>query len=112
MKQIVIIGLTLSLFSGCAFKSDAYQVGKDTYTVTGTSDYGYGGARNQAMKGAAQTCTRLGKYMQIKNEQKHHSFLFWSVDLTFLCINDDDNDYKRTQMRKDNGTQNINLNIK
>lgn len=112
MKNICSISVILFLLSGCAYKSDAYQIGKDTYTVTGTSDYGYAGARNQAMKGASETCGKLNKYMQIKNSKQHQSFLFWSVDLTFLCIDENDKDYQRTHMRKDNGISDINLNIK
>ena len=112
MKKTIGVVAAVFLLSGCAYKSDAYKVGKDTYMVTGTSDYGYAGARNQAMKAASQTCTRIGKYMQIKNTQQHQSYLFWSVDVTFLCIGENDKDYKRTQMRKDNGVTDINLNIR
>ena len=112
MKIILNVITILILLSGCAYKSDAYLVGKDTYTITGTSDYGFAGARNQALKGASETCSKVGKYMQIKNSNQHQSYLFWSVDLTFLCIDENDTDYKRTQIRKDNGVNDINLNIK
>ena len=112
MKKIISISTMVLLLSGCAYKSDAYLVGKDTYTITGTSDYGFAGARNQAMRGASETCRKLGKYMQIVNSNQHKSYLFWSVDLVFLCLDENDADYKRTQMRKDNGVNDINLNIK
>ena len=112
MNKIISVATALVLLSGCAYKSDAYLVGKDTYTISGSSDYGFAGARNQAMKGASQTCTKLGKYMQIKNTSQHQSYLFWTVDIIFLCISDNDQDYQRTQMRKDNGVNDINLNIK
>ena len=104
--------VSILLLGGCAYKSDAYKVGKDTYMVTGTSDYGYAGARNQALKAASETCIKEGKYMQIKGTQQHQSYLFWSVDVTFLCINENDKDYKRTLLRKDNGVSDINLNIR
>lgn len=107
LSSIVLV----TVLAGCAYKSDVYKVGKDTYTITGTSDYGFAGARDQALRGASETCSREGKFMQIRSSQQHKSFLFWSIDLTFLCLSENDKEYKRTNMRKDNGVSDINLNI-
>ena len=88
MKKI--IGIAVALFSlyGCAYKSDTYKVERDTYMITGTSDDGYAGAKKQAMEAASKTCAKSGKSMQIKNTQQHHSYLFWSVDVIFSCVNE------------------------
>jgi hypothetical protein len=82
-----IIGLAL-LLAGCASSSGVFAIGGDTYRASSTAITSFGGsatAKGDAYRQATDYCTRMGKHMQLVDQQQDAQFTGASVDVTFRC---------------------------
>ena len=98
MKNILLLGMTLAI-TGCVSTSHVLPMGKDTFSVSATSD-GFrdaAAARNSAFKKATDQCTALGKNFMFVNESimPTRMNIDTTVTLTFRCLADNDPQYTR-----------------
>jgi len=81
-------------------------MGPDTYTITGTSDFGgAAGAKKVALIEANQYCQAMGKHLLPLNTNEG-TRLDWAGDpvghysLDFRCLNANDPEMRRPNMQK------------
>ena len=94
--------LALGVIS-CVYPSAVMQMGPDTYSVVGTSEFGYGSAKEVAMKEANKFATEKGLYVLVLNDRhstnsdamRSMSGVMHTVEIVFRLVSQDDPDYKR-----------------
>ena len=96
-----IIVITLS---GCLSTSQVLEMGRDTYSVTATAD-GYRLAsqvRESAFQAGTEKCTSLGKRFMFINESTASTRMGidTTVNVTFRCLNENDPEYVRPNIRQ------------
>jgi hypothetical protein len=77
------------LLLGCAASSGVFKVAPDTYQTNSSAITSFGGsatANNSAMKKATATCAKMGKEVQVVNQQNDAQFTGASVNITFKCV--------------------------
>lgn len=83
------IGLIVFGLSGCAYQTEALQVGPDTYQTSVTAAPARGGvsaAREMALRNAAKKCAALGKTVQVTEVETGHDFpAAGMATVTFEC---------------------------
>lgn len=106
LKGRLLAGIAAtSLLTGCVSTSEVLEVGRDTYSVTSTSD-GFrsaAAARESAFQLGAKKCNSLGKHFALVNENSERTRM--NIDttstVTFRCLADNDPEYQRPDVRKD-----------
>lgn len=89
--------------AGCVSTSEIVPAGKDTYMVTGASHGGAAGGKEgaAALKAANAHCEKMGKHLQIRRTDSGYSLNYASMNLIFSCLDENDPEYKRPDLRKD-----------
>lgn len=103
MKNI-LWGTAIVLFmaNGCATTTDPVQIGKDTYTSSGSWGWSSSSSlRSDLYKEASAFCANKGKIMDALQATGHDSgYAQWATaELTFRCLDVDDPEYTRKQMQ-------------
>lgn len=98
MKHVLLTSIALIL-TGCVSTSQVLPMGKDTFTVSATSD-GFrdaAAARNSAFNKATEQCTRIGKSFMFVNESimPTRMGIDTTVTIIFRCLADTDPQYTR-----------------
>jgi len=85
--RIAIFGV--ALLAGCAWQTDALQLGPDTYQTSVTAAPARGGvtgAREMALRNANKKCAALGKSIHVTDISTEHDFPAAGVaTVTFEC---------------------------
>lgn len=108
MKIAVIT--TVALLAGCASTSDVVPVGKDSYMLTvGSPTADAGALKIRSVSLANAYCARSGKVMIVRNIESVGTMIgaTGSGSIIFSCVLADDPEYKRPNLRKDNGVTTI-----
>lgn len=104
MKKILFIGLILA---GCNSSTGVIQLGPDTFQVATSALPGAGGstaARKLAYKEAGEYCVKQGKNLMVQGYQQGREMnwgggLNSTMEVTFMCLSDNDKDLKRPMLR-------------
>lgn len=109
MLRIALVSLAL-LSAGCKVSSPVVPAGKDTYQVS--SHVGACVSCSAAVTGlqtANKYCADLGKFLVVRNTTSQTNPFGYTVsnELTFSCVNENDPEYQRPNLRKDNGVTTV-----
>lgn len=88
---------------GCVYPSAVMQMGPDTYSVVGTSEFGYGSAKEVAIKEANKFASEKGLFILVLNDRhathsdinRSMSGVMHSVEIIFRLVSQTDPEYKR-----------------
>lgn len=101
-----LIASTIAALSmtGCLSTSQILEMGRDTYSVSATAD-GYrlaSQARESAFQAGTEKCTSIGKHFMFINESttRTRMGIDTTVTVTFRCLNDNDPEYARPNIRQ------------
>lgn len=97
----VIIAISTTMICACVSTSEIVPAGKDSYMVTGAARGTHSGEAVAALKVANAYCDKLGKHMQIRREETGYSLDYRAMNLIFSCLDADDPEYKRPDLRRD-----------
>ncbi len=90
MRRESLIGITSLLLVGCAWTSDALQLGASTFQVSANASPARGGitgARGMALEAANEKCAELGRTISVTNIETETAFPANGVaTVTFNCI--------------------------
>jgi hypothetical protein len=90
------------IVTGCAATtSEIVPAGKDSYLVTGSVAGTRSGEGVAALKAANAYCEKLGKHMQIRREETGYSLDYRAMNLIFSCLDANDPEYQRPDLRRD-----------
>lgn len=110
-KVVISVAVTTVLLSGCAQKSGAMKIGKDTYMISNQAASGFSGIGNlkaEAFEDANSFCESRGQEVQFVNStEAKPPFIFGNfpkVEIQFMCVHPTDKDYKHLQLQKDSDT--------
>lgn len=97
-----------ALIAGCVSSSDVVPAGKDSYLVTGRANGGLNAGKGiiHATQQANAYCAREQKFMIIRHvETTGNAAIFGeTASLIFSCVDQNDPEYKRPNLRKDPNT--------
>lgn len=89
MNRVAIFLLAI-LAHGCAWQSEALQVGPDTYQTSANASPARGagtGAREMALANANKKCESLGRQIDVTDTKSEYAFPANAVvTITFKCI--------------------------
>jgi hypothetical protein len=110
MRLVVILAIA-ALGSGCVSTTEVVPAGKDSYMIAGTATGGANSGHSMiaATKQANAYCANLGKVMLIRNTNTAGS-AGWGGEhsnLIFSCVLENDPEYTRPNLRKDNGVSTV-----
>jgi hypothetical protein len=99
----LLFAAVFAIVAGCAtVPSNVVPVGKDTYQLSMTS-VGFATQANtkKALRTASEYCDRLSKHLSVQrnSESGVYGFSPRQSNLTFLCLDANDPDYKRGRMQ-------------
>ena len=90
MKPREILIISVIATSGCAWQSEALQVGADTFQVSANASPARGGvtgAQEMALKNANKKCGSLGKKIEVVDVKTQYAFPANGVaTVTFKCL--------------------------
>jgi hypothetical protein len=100
----------LPLCAGCEVASPIVSAGKDTYVVS--SHVGacvHCSAAVTGLQAANKFCSKMGKVVLVRNTEGYTNPFGYdtSNQLIFSCLDESDAEYKRPNLRKDNGVTTI-----
>ena len=103
MKKLGATIACAAVLAGCVSTSDVLEVGRDTYSVSATSD-GYrsaAAAREHAFQAGAAKCNAGGKHFMLVNEStaRTRMGIDTTTNVTFRCLSNDDPAYSRPDMK-------------
>ena len=102
--RVSIFVVAAAVLSGCVSTSEVLEMGKDTYSVSATADgmRSAASARQSAFEAGRETCTKQGKRFMLANESMSRTRMWidTTVDVTFRCLNENDPEYVRPQIRQ------------
>jgi hypothetical protein len=106
---ICLVALAL-LAAGCKVSSPVTPAGKDTYLVS--SHVGACVSCSAAVTGlqtANKFCAKMGKFAVVRNTNSVTNFAGYTVsnELIFSCVDENDPDYQRPNLRKDSGVTTV-----
>lgn len=91
MKKILVVVLSCSVVSGCAWQSDAIQIGQDTYHVSANASLvrgGVTGAQEMALENASDKCQSIGRQIEVVDIKTSYAFpTNGAANITFKCVN-------------------------
>jgi hypothetical protein len=106
----IAVFAVVALLSGCAVTSEVVPMGKDSYMLSSSSPGGPGVQNGAvtAVKAASQYCEAHGKHMIFRHTTSTRFGLAGiTTDLVFSCVDENDPEYTRPNVRKDNGVSTI-----
>jgi hypothetical protein len=114
-RHIAIEIISLSLLAACLALSGCstgpvVAAGKDSYMVSVSTVPGATPASAKALIAANQKCASMNKVVVIRNMNDTEAVLFkneGSATLLFSCVDQNDPEYQRPNLRKDNGVSTI-----
>jgi hypothetical protein len=93
------------VLAACVSSSEIVPAGKDSYIVTGAANGGMESGQSMiaATKAANAYCTKLSKFMIIRRTDTGGSAGFGGEhsNLIFSCVDENDPEYQRPNLRKD-----------
>jgi hypothetical protein len=100
--------LALAVIS-CVYPSAVMQMGPDTYSVVGTSEFGYGSAKEVAMKEANKFAAGKGLSILVLNDRhasnsdaaRSMSGVMHTVEIVFRLVSQNDPEYQRPNYRSE-----------
>mgnify|MGYP001589456900 CR=1 FL=1 len=100
LSAAVIASVVLVI--GCVSTSQVLEMGRDTYSVSATaSSYNTAtSARQSAFEVGANKCASLGKRFMFLNESTVPIGYRTTVNVTFRCLNENDPEYARPNIRQ------------
>ena len=109
MQKLTVLALAL-LAAGCKVSSPVVPAGKDTYMVS--SHVGLCVSCSAAVTGlqtANKFCAQMGKFVVVRNTGGYTNPFGYdnSNQLLFSCVGENDPDYQRPTLRKDNGVNTV-----
>ena len=103
-RRVSIFVVAAAVLSGCVSTSEVLEMGKDTYSVSATADgmRSAASARQSAFEAGRDTCAKQGKRFMLANESMSRTRMWidTTVDVTFRCLNENDPEYVRPQIRQ------------
>jgi len=108
MRRKFVAFAVASLTAGCATVSDVTPIGKDSYMV-GVEVRGgqnWTEVKAHAIKRASEYCVGQGKNMVLTHSETHgaRGWTPQDAEIQFMCLADNDPEYKRVRMQKDPDT--------
>jgi hypothetical protein len=100
----------LALLGGCEVSGQIIPAGKDSYMVSShVAACVSCSAAVQGLKTANAYCSKLSKVVVVRNSTSSTNPFGYVVgnDLVFSCVSEDDPEYQRPTLRKDNGVTTI-----
>ena len=89
MRTKLLFLVCLVVVSGCAWQSEALQIGDDTYHVSANASPARGGvtgAQEMALRNANEKCGSLGKKIEVTDIKTQYAFPASGVaTVTFRC---------------------------
>ncbi len=98
--RYLIYAAALTL-AACVTTSEIVPAGKDSYMITGAARGTHSGEAIAALKAANAYCDKLGKHMTIRSEETGYSLDYRAMNLIFSCLDANDPEYKRPDLRRD-----------
>jgi hypothetical protein len=105
-KSVAFFGAAFSAaaLTGCVSTSQVLDMGRDTFSVSATSD-GFrdaASARQSAFQAGAQKCAAMGKRFMFVNESSGRTRMGidTTVNVTFRCLSETDPEYARPDVRQ------------
>ena len=96
--------LLLLTVTACATPPKIIPFGKDTFSVSSSTEFGAAQAKAESLEAANSYCLAQGLYMMPVNEEVMREAITGFVndvsttyDLTFRCLSEDDPGFARTQ---------------
>lgn len=96
---LIIISIISFVLNGCAQKSGAMKIGKDTYMISNQAATGFSGIGNlkaEALTDANVFCENMNKVIQFVNAtESKPPFIFGNfpkVEIKFMCVKKNDKD--------------------
>ncbi len=116
MKKLILwifVSAGVLLVSGCAHKTEVYPTGKNSYTISGVSEFSQVDAYGLAIKGANEYCSKRNKVMQFSSSSSNpgHGFNRYGATVNFHCYSRDSKKYREVVIRKDAGGPQTNIKI-
>jgi hypothetical protein len=103
--RVVFLGFAAVLTAACVSNSEIVPAGKDSYLVTGAANGGMESGKSMiaATKAANQYCGKMNKVMIIRRTDTGGSAGFGGEhsNLIFSCVDENDPEYQRPNLRKD-----------
>jgi len=106
MIKLILVTFAV-LIAGCV-TSPVVSVGPDSYSLTARQCDICSSAEGKSITTASQYCEGIGKHLVIRNQNNSsdwhgatHSTIFFS------CLNSNDPEYTRPNMRQDNGVTTV-----
>lgn len=98
-----LICASVLALTACVSTTDVVPAGKDSYMVSGASHGGLSGGHEgvATLKTANAYCDARGKHMMIRSTESGNSMNFASLHLIFSCLDADDPEYQRPNLRKE-----------
>lgn len=110
MNRKIAVFAFAALLTGCVTTSDVVPMGKDSYMLSSSSPGGPGVQNGAvtAVSAASRYCEAHNKHMIFRHTSStRFGFAGITTDLVFSCVDDDDPEYTRPNVRKDNGVSTI-----
>jgi hypothetical protein len=109
LRSVCLLAVAL-LGTACKVSSPVVPAGKDTYLVS--SHVGACVSCSAAVTGlqtANKFCAKMSKFAVVRNTNSVTNFAGYNVsnELIFSCVDENDPDYKRPNLRKDNGVTTV-----
>lgn len=103
MRYAILIPLALALTACMSTRtSEIVSAGKDSFMITVTSHGGrVGGEGPIALKAANAYCEGGSKHMLIRRTDFGSAFEYASMTLIFSCLDANDPEYQRPDLRRD-----------
>ena len=106
MNKLLILVVAVAAVAGCVtVPSTVVPIGKDTYqlSMTGVGFATQANTNVKALKAASEYCEKLGKHLVFQRNAESGVY-GWSPrqsNLTFLCLDANDPDYKHAPAQAD-----------
>ena len=99
------VSVVVVLIAGCVSASEVVPAGKDSYMIVGRAQGAMNAGKGQieAVKAANAYCAQSGKFMVIRRTDSAGN-AGWGGEhdtLVFSCLNENDPEYQRPNLRKD-----------
>lgn len=107
----IAVFAVVALLTGCVTASEIVPAGKDSYMISASAMGGLNSGKGiiEATKTANAYCAKSGKFIVIRHSETGGNAGFGGEhsNLIFTCVNENDPEYGRPNLRKDNGVSTI-----
>ncbi|GLU33751.1 hypothetical protein Busp01_35930 [Trinickia caryophylli] len=102
-NHVLFIAALTTVLAACISTSDVVEVGKDTYSVSATSDgmRAASSGRQSAFAAGNEKCASMGKHFQLVTEDSRRTRMGIDTtsDVTFRCLDANDPAYTRPNIQ-------------